>query len=141
MLPMGVLIGAFWPPIPDYTPGKLVVLLALIIFLSAVGAGTFIIFYSLAMLKISFKDVRNVDSLLEAFISEMGFRPPERQGESLVVRATLGTVFWYSVLQLKATVSGNRVFLTGPMLLMRRLEKRLYRFSDNHSDSSGRSWC
>jgi class 3 adenylate cyclase len=86
--------------------------------------------YSLATLRVSFKEIRNVDALLEYFVRDMGFRTPHKKGDSLVFRATWWTILVYNVFRVEAKISGNRVILTGPLLLMRRLEKRLRYFAE-----------
>ena len=85
---------------------------------------------SLTTIRISFRDVRDVDGVLEYFISEMGFKSPERQGDTLVFRAAWRIILHHNIIKLKAKVSGNRVVLTGPNAMMRRLQKRILSFAE-----------
>ena len=80
---------------------------------------------SLKTLRIRFKDIRDVDAFLDYYIRELGFREPKKEGDELVFRATWWTTFIYSVLKLKARVSGNAVVLTGPTPMMRRMKRRM----------------
>jgi class 3 adenylate cyclase len=82
-------------------------------------------FLLLRTLRISFKDIRDVDVLLDYHIPDLGFRAPERKGDDLVFRASLWTFLTYNILRLRARVAGNTVVLTGPAPMMRRLRKRL----------------
>jgi class 3 adenylate cyclase len=80
---------------------------------------------SLTTLRIHFSDLRDVDVLLDYYIPELGFKQPTRASGELVFRATLWTWFLYTVLRVRAHVSGNTVLLTGPSPMMRRLKRRL----------------
>ena len=88
-------------------------------------------FCSFVTYRISFKDVRDVDSLLEYFIRDLGFRAPRKTGDVLVFRATWWNILCYNVFRLEAIVSGNRVVVTGLTPLMRRLRKRILSFAEN----------
>lgn len=90
-------------------------------------------FASLKTLRIFFKDIRDVDNLLDYYIRDLGFRAPVKQGDGLVFRATWWTFAVYSILRLQARVSGNTVVLTGPTPMMRRLKKRMLLFAEGAS--------
>lgn len=86
--------------------------------------------FMLTTLRISFPDLRDVDTLLDYHIPDLGFRPPHRQGDDLVFRATLWTTLNFHILRLRARVAGNTVLLTGPAPIMRRLRKRILLLGD-----------
>jgi class 3 adenylate cyclase len=100
---------------------------------TAVFEALFIAFFgSLLTYRISFKDVRDVDSLLEYFIRDLGFRAPRKMGDALVFQPTWWNILvYYGFSRLEAIVSGNRVVVTGPTPLMLRLRKRILSFAEN----------
>ncbi|HUE96733.1 MAG TPA: adenylate/guanylate cyclase domain-containing protein [Longimicrobiaceae bacterium] len=97
--------------------------LLLPVVLASVVAGAYSA--SLKTLRIHFRDIRDVDALLDYYIRDLGFREARREGDELVFRATLWTWFLYTVLRMSARVSGNTVVITGPAPMMRRLTKRM----------------
>ena len=86
---------------------------------------------TLGTLNISFKDIRNVDEALDYLIREMGFKPPIRENDVLVFKATLLTILLYNVLKLRVKIDGNQVLLTAPLPMIRRLKKRLLSLSNS----------
>jgi TIR domain len=85
--------------------------------------------YTLGSICVTFKNIRDVDRIFEYLVSEMGFKPPERENEALVFKATLTSILLYSVLKLRVTIDGNRVLLTAPAPIIRRISKRLQALS------------
>jgi hypothetical protein len=81
--------------------------------------------FTLGSLRITFGDARQVEGVLKYMIGEMGFKQPIRDQGTLVFRANLMTVLLYSVLRLRASIDGNRVILTAPLPMIRRLERTL----------------
>lgn len=72
-----------------------------------------------------FDDIRNVDEVIEYLIREMGFNAPVRDGKMLRFRATLKTVFIWSVLGIGARIDGTSVIVSGQAHFLRRLKKSL----------------
>ena len=87
-------------------------------------------FLSLKTIRVSFKDIRDVDSVLDYFIRDMGFDAPQKEDNVLQFRFTRWIMYPHHVVRLKAALSGNRVILTGPLHMIRRVEKRMLSFSD-----------
>jgi hypothetical protein len=125
---LGRMFAYWWA----YQPAWIVGLIAFDVALGFVSA----YFIALTTLRVSFKDIRDVDALLDYYVRDFGFHPPRRSGDSLVFRATFWTFSMYSVLQLKARVSGNTVLLTGPAPVMRRLKQRMLLLAQAASHAS-----
>ena len=81
--------------------------------------------YALGTLQIIFKDIRDVDAVMDYLVREMGFKPPVQEENGLVFNATFFTMFLYTILKLRVNISGNRVLMTAPLPMVRRIEKRL----------------
>ena len=81
--------------------------------------------YALGTLQIIFKDVRDVDAVMDYLVREMGFKPPVQEENGLVFNATILTTLNYTILKLRVNISGNRVLMTAPLPMVRRIEKRL----------------
>ena len=117
----GEAVSAIWSTRSWPMPGAL----AFVAIMAAVTA----VAGSLKTIRISFKDIRDVDVLLDYFIRDLGFQAPQKRGDMLVFRATWWTIFAYNIFQLQARVSGNTVVLTGPTPMMRRLKRRILSFA------------
>ena len=85
--------------------------------------------YSLRTVRIVFKDARDVEGVLDYFVSEMGFKPPKTEGDTLIFRAKLRTFLTWSTLKLRAKVDGNTVILTGATIMVKRFEKRVLAYA------------
>ncbi|MCH8257482.1 MAG: hypothetical protein IIA75_06230, partial [Proteobacteria bacterium] len=81
--------------------------------------------YALGALQIIFKDIRDVDAVMDYLVREMGFKPPVQEENGLVFNATILTTLLYTILKLRVNISGNRVLMTAPLPMVRRIEKRL----------------
>ncbi len=81
--------------------------------------------YALGTLQIIFKDIRDVDAVMDYLVREMGFKPPVQEENGLVFNATILTTLNYTILKLRVNISGNRVLMTAPLPMVRRIEKRL----------------
>jgi hypothetical protein len=83
----------------------------------------------LKTIRIGFLDVRDVDKVLEYFVTQIGFKPPTRIGEHLVFRAKPMTVLTWNVFKIKAKVNGNTIILTGPLRMVLKLRKQIASFA------------
>ena len=101
--------------------------LVIIVFVVIILLGAYM--YTLGSIRVSFKDIKSVEQVLEYLVSEMGFKPPTREKDVLIFRATLTTILLYSVLKLRVTTDGNRILLTAPLPIIRRIRKRLLSLS------------
>ncbi|MCH8278108.1 MAG: hypothetical protein IIC12_04160 [Proteobacteria bacterium] len=81
--------------------------------------------YALGTLQIIFKDIRDVDAVMDYLVREMGFKLPVQEENGLVFKATILTTLNYTILKLRVNISGNRVLMTAPLPMVRRIEKRL----------------
>ena len=81
--------------------------------------------YALGTVQIIFKDTRDVDAVMDYLVREMGFKPPVQEKNGLVFNATIFTMFLYTILKLRVNISGNKVLMTAPLPMVRRIEKRL----------------
>lgn len=98
-------------------------ILALVLVIAALPFGSY--YFALGSLELVFDDQASVDRFLNDYIVQMGFRAPERQGDELIYKATLGTILMYTVLTLRVVIDQERMLITAPLPLIRRLEKRL----------------
>ena len=111
-------VSDFWSFSPVLFLGSLLLLLALTIYITVLAL-------SLRTIRIVFEDVRDVESVLDYFVSEMGFKHPVRVGDTLIFKAKLRTFLIWNIYKLRARVDGNTTILTGPTIMVRRFEKRV----------------
>ncbi len=114
----GTTVSDFWSFSPVLFLGSLLLLLALTIYITVLAL-------SLRTIRIVFEDVRDVESVLDYFVSEMGFKHPVRVGDTLIFKAKLRTFLIWNIYKLRARVDGNTAILTGPTIMVRRFEKRV----------------
>ena len=79
--------------------------------------------YALTSIKITFKDIRDVDKVLGYFVSQMGFKEPIHLDKQLIYKPTLLQVFLWGSSKLRARVDGNSVYLIGNIAIIKKLEK------------------
>lgn len=103
--------------------GMSVMVAAVIALIVSIPLGAY--YFALGSLEIQCRDRGAIDTFLENYILQMGFKPPTQQDSELIYRATWTTILIYSVLSLRVVVSGNRLVITGPLSLIRRLQKRV----------------
>jgi len=72
-----------------------------------------------------FDDIRDVDEMFEYLVGELGFKPPIRQGKSLVFRAKLSTFLMWGVTKFSVRIDGNSVVVSGQALFVKKLTKLL----------------
>ncbi len=111
-------VSDFWSFSPVLFLGSLLLLLAGTTYMTVLA-------FSLRTIRIVFEDVRDVESVLDYFVSEMGFKHPVRVGDTLIFKAKLRTFLIWNIYKLRARVDGNITILTGPTIMVRRFEKRV----------------
>ncbi len=79
-----------------------------------------------AVTRYIFEDIRDVDEMMEYLIIELGFKPPVRQGKSLIFRATFAIFFVWGVTKFTARIDGNSVIISGAAIFVKRLTKSLF---------------
>jgi len=111
-------VSDFWSFSPVLFLGSLLLFLAYSTYMA-------VLVFSLRTIRIIFEDVRDVESVLDYFVSEMGFKHPVRVGDTLIFKAKLRTFLIWNIYKLRARVDGNTTILTGPTIMVRRFEKRV----------------
>ena len=63
--------------------------------------------------------------MFEYLVGELGFKPPIRQGKSLVFRAKLSTFLMWSITKFSVRIDGNSVVVSGQALFVKKLTRLL----------------
>ncbi len=82
-----------------------------------------IYFMSFSSIKITFRDIRDVDKILIHFVDQMGYKNPYMEKGQMIFKPSLFQIIMWSSSSIKARIDGNSIYLIGNIPIIRKLEK------------------
>jgi len=99
-----------------------------VISLLALLAIATVYFYSALSIRVVFDDIRNVDQLLEFLVTQMGYKTPFKDNDTIVFMPSTYHFVMYSARPIRARIDGNSVVISGNYMFIKRLMKIITSF-------------